>query len=415
MQNEILSNINNPKELEKLYQSNKQIFTIEFKNVYPSIQENIIAQVWSARLQNNFIAEEIVVKNKASFSVIIISCLLACVVIQFPKIFGLNEEVFFMKNISFLVFPFLSFYFLWLNKDSLKKQIFILICFIISILFINFLPNKNSDTLLLSQIHLPLFIWSLVGISFIGNEFNSIKNRIHFLRLNGDIIVLGILLGIASMLLSGITIALFGLIGFNIETFFVDYIIKWILVSIPLLSVYIVQNNPKLVNKISPLIAKIFSPILLLTLLVYLIAIISSNKSPYNDREFLIIFNGLILAVMVVIAFSLSENARANKQLWEILVLFALSIVTIIINIIAVSAILFRIGSLGITPNRIAVMGGNILMLLHLIIISYNLFLSYKNQGQMEKIEKAIVGYLPVYIVWTIFVIFIFPLIFNFK
>lgn len=415
MQNEILSNINNPKELEKLYQSNKQIFTIEFKNVYPSIQENIIAQVWSARLQNNFIAEEIVVKNKASFSVIIISCLLACVVIQFPKIFGLNEEVFFMKNISFLVFPFLSFYFLWLNKDSLKKQIFILICFIISILFINFLPNKNSDTLLLSQIHLPLFIWSLVGISFIGNEFNSIKNRIHFLRLNGDVIVLGILLGIASMLLSGITIALFGLIGFNIETFFVDYIIKWILVSIPLLSVYIVQNNPKLVNKISPLIAKIFSPILLLTLLVYLIAIISSNKSPYNDREFLIIFNGLILAVMVVIAFSLSENARANKQLWEILVLFALSIVTIIINIIAVSAILFRIGSLGITPNRIAVMGGNILMLLHLIIISYNLFLSYKNQGQIEKTEKAIVGYLPVYIVWTIFVIFIFPLIFNFK
>lgn len=415
MQNEILSNINNPKELEKLYQSNKQIFTIEFKNVYPSIQENIIAQVWSARLQNNFIAEEIVVKNKASFSVIIISCLLACVVIQFPKIFGLNEEVFFMKNISFLVFPFLSFYFLWLNKDSLKKQIFILICFVISILFINFLPNKNSDTLLLSQIHLPLFIWSLVGISFIGNEFNSIKNRIHFLRLNGDVIVLGILLGIASMLLSGITIALFGLIGFNIEIFFVDYIIKWILVSIPLLSVYIVQNNPKLVNKISPLIAKIFSPILLLTLLVYLIAIISSNKSPYNDREFLIIFNGLILAVMVVIAFSLSENARANKQLWEILVLFALSIVTIIINIIAVSAILFRIGSLGITPNRIAVMGGNILMLLHLIIISYNLFLSYKNQGQIEKTEKAIVGYLPVYIVWTIFVIFIFPLIFNFK
>lgn len=415
MQNEILSNINNPQFLEQLYKSNKQLFTSEFKKIYHSVQENIVAQVWFARLQNNFTEEEKIVKNKASFIVIIISCLMACVVIQFPKIFGFNEEVFLTRNISFLVFPFFSFYFFWLNKDSLKKQIVVLSCFIISIGFINLLPNQHSDTTLLSQIHLPLFIWFLVGISFVGSNLNSTTYRINFLRLNADVLVMGGLLFIASMILSGMTIALFGLIGMNIEKLFFDYFFQWILVSIPLLSVYIVQSNPKLVNKISPLIAKIFSPIILVTLLVYLIAIITSNKTPYNNREFLLIFNGLILAVMVMIAFSLAENARTHKHTWEILVLFALSVVTIIINIIAVSAILLRIGSLGITPNRTAVLGGNILMLIHLILISFALFKSYKNQINIDKVEKSITSYLPIYIIWTIIVTFIFPLIFNFR
>ena len=175
MQNEILSNINNPQFLEQLYKSNKQLFTSEFKKIYHSVQENIVAQVWFARLQNNFTEEEKIVKNKASFIVIIISCLMACVVIQFPKIFGFNEEVFLTRNISFLVFPFFSFYFFWLNKDSLKKQIVVLSCFIISIGFINLLPNQHSDTTNLKKLILYVVELRLLPTKEIPTK-NQIKS-----------------------------------------------------------------------------------------------------------------------------------------------------------------------------------------------------------------------------------------------
>ncbi|MEX2568811.1 MAG: hypothetical protein WD431_22910, partial [Cyclobacteriaceae bacterium] len=46
---------------------------------------------------------------------------------------------------------------------------------------------------------------------------------------------------------------------------------------------------------------------------------------------------------------------RQKRELW---VLLLLSAVTIIVNGITLSAILFRISEWGITPNRAAVLGG---------------------------------------------------------
>jgi hypothetical protein len=415
MQEKIILHIHEPEELENLYQSNQELFTDSFQNIYPLIKENNIAQVWFYRLQNSFSNLESKKMNKSYLFIIIVSCILACCIVKFPIIFNLKEDVFFAKNISFLVFPFMCFYFLWKNKDSFKKYVIVFSIILISVVYINLVFVDVSDTIFLSQIHLPLFIWSLVGISFVGNNYKSEELRLNFLRLNGNVIIMGGLLFIASLILAGITISLFGLIGINIEKFYFENIFQWMVVSIPLVSLYIVQLNPKLVNKISPLIAKIFSPLVLITLLVYLGAIIYSNKNPYNNREFLMIFNGLILGVLVIIAFSVAEHASSHKNNWELIILLALTTVTIIINIIAVSAVVMRINEQGITPNRIAVLVGNILMFVHLILISKSLWLSLKEKGKVKAVENAITSFLPVYIIWTVFVIFILPLLFNFK
>jgi hypothetical protein len=95
--------------------------------------------------------------------------------------------------------------------------------------------------------------------------------------------------------------------------------------------------------------------------------------------------------------------------------LFALSIVTIIVNGIALSAIIFRISEWGITPNRLAVLGSNILILLNLLLMSYRLFKTIKDNNEIDKVGNSIAYFLPVYSLWTIIVTFVFPVIFNFK
>lgn len=158
-----------------------------------------------------------------------------------------------------------------------------------------------------------------------------------------------------------------------------------------------------------------FTPLVLTTLVIYLIAVIGTGKDPYNDRDFLLIFNLLLIGVMAIILFSIAETSKNSDSKTEIILLFGLSIVTVIVNGIALSAILFRISEWGITPNRLAVLGGNILILTNLILVTYNLYKTIKNNNEIENVEKSISAFLPFYSLWTIFVTFIFPLIFNFK
>jgi len=140
-----------------------------------------------------------------------------------------------------------------------------------------------------------------------------------------------------------------------------------------------------------------------------------TGKDPYNDRDFLLIFNIMLIGVMAIIVFSVSETSLIRRQKFNELVLFILSIVTIIINLVALSAIFYRLGEFGFTPNRMAVLGSNILIFINLILITIDLCKINFKQSELESVELTISKYLPVYIIWTSFVVFILPFIFGMK
>jgi hypothetical protein len=220
---------------------------------------------------------------------------------------------------------------------------------------------------------------------------------------------------IAGAILSAITISLFALINIQIEEYYFQNIAIWGLAAVPMAATYLVQANPQLVKNVSPVIAKVFTPLVLVMLVAYLIAIVYTGKDPYNDREFLFVFNALLIGVMAIIVFSVTETSKKTGNKFGILLLLTLSIVTIIVNGIALSAILFRITEWGITPNRLAVLGGNVLILIHLLIVAYRLFKALRDDQALEDVEKSIAFFLPVYSAWTLLVAFGFPLLFNFQ
>ena len=310
----------------------------------------------------------------------------------------------------------LTAFFAWKNQLSIGKIIFIAVATLAGIIFINILPeNKQSSTLVLSSIHLPLFLWSLLGFAFVNDQKNNVEKRLGFLSYNGDLIVMTTLIVIAGGILTGVTIGLFSLIGMNIEQFYFENIVVFALPAAPILATYLIRTNPQLVGKVSPVIAKIFSPIVLVMLIIYLIAIMYSGKDPYNDREFLLIFNALLIGVMAIIFFSVAESSKKEVSRVEMWILFLLSVVTIIVGGIALSAILYRISEYGITPNRAAVFGSNVLILINLLMVTAQLFKAVSGKKDISGVGKIISTYLPVYAVWTIIVTFIFPLIFGFK
>jgi hypothetical protein len=236
-----------------------------------------------------------------------------------------------------------------------------------------------------------------------------------YIRYNGDLVVLTSLILITGAIFSAITVGLFNLIGWQIEKFYFDFIAVWGLVSAPIVATYIIKNHALITNKIAPIIANIFSPLVLIMLVIYLISIPFSGKDPYNDREFLLVFNLLLLGVMAIIVFSVSESSKSKEKQFKKHILFLMASAALIIDMVAISAILYRLGEYGFTPNRTAVLGSNVLLLGHLVWMTISLFrVTFKNKD-IELVENTVSRYLPVYGVWTVFVVFLFPLIFGWK
>jgi hypothetical protein len=412
MKNQILSNFNSPKELEKLYRENKTQFKREFNGMYPELQGNSAADFWYERL--NFKQEKPRRRSQTELLFVVLAAFVAGITAKLPAIFSIDEEFFYSRNIGFIVFPVLMVYFGWRNKISSGKIVFIALSVITVLIYINTLPNMpNSDTLFLACTHLLLFLWMLFGFTFVGDWRNIVAKRLQFLKFNGDLLVLIALICIAGGIMTAITIGLFSLIGFNIEEWYFKNIAVFSLAAVPVVGTYLTRTNPQLVGKVSPVIARIFSPLVLIMLVIYLVAMFYSGNDPYQDREFLIIFNALLIGVMALIFFSVAGTSAERTRKSEIWILFLLSVVTIVVNSIGLSAILFRISEWGMTPNRAAVLGANGFILINLLLVTVQLFRVSMKKADMEAVEKAIAFYLPVYFLWALVVTFLFPLIFG--
>jgi len=414
MKSDILHNLDNPKQLEKLYREDASSFKKEFNQIYPGQQDKASLAFWNERL--NYEAAKPSWGSTTELVIVIVFALLAGLIASIPNITGIDNEKFLFRNISFIVFPLLSAYFIWKQKLAFKQYLFPLLAFIIAAVYINLLPtNKESSSIMLAFIHLPIFLWTIFGYSFLGENIKSSQSRIGFLRYNGDLLVMSGILILSTIIFSAITVNLFDLIGINIENFYFQNIMIWGIAAIPIVATYLIQTNAQLINKVSPIIAKIFTPLVFINLFIYLSAMVYTKKYPYQDRNVLLLFNVLLMGVMALILFSIAEAGKATKNKFSLIVLFGLSALTLIVNAIALSAIVYRINEFGFSANRIAVLGGNLLIFINLVLVSYKLFLTSFKNGTIEEIEESIAGYLPVYAIWTGLITFLVPLLFQFK
>jgi hypothetical protein len=409
MQNEILQYADDAVQLERLYHTDKAGFREAFDLLYPTLKHKPMAGFWQARLHPST-APGLQTDHRAWGWVILLG-LICAFLAKVPALFQVNEEFYFSRFVGFIVFPALAVYFIWRNGLPTRRMMMAFAAMLVGLLWIAFLPDdRESDTLILACIHLPLFLWSVVGYVFVGDK-ETMGARLDYLKFNGDLVVMTALIGLAFALMSGITMGLFSIIGLNIQEDYMEWIALSSIAAVPVIATHLTRSNPQLVGKVSPVIAKIFSPLVLLMLVVYLVAIAVARKSPFVDREFLMIFNALLIGVMAIIFFAVSDNER-QKTRAEQWILMLLTVVTIIVNIVAIAAIVFRMLEWGMTPNRAAVLGGNLLIFANLLFIAFHWVKVLRNEEPVTAIGRQIGKFLPFYFAWSAVVTFIFPLLF---
>lgn len=356
--------------------------------------------------------------SKQFVELLLISCgiIIAAFIAKTPQFFGLIEDEYYAKNLSFIIVPTLMGYFIWKKEVNFKKSAVAFSLIIFSWVYMNLLPAvESNDSLILACMHMPIFAWTMLGFIYIKGEVNNAKAKIEYLIFNSNLAVMSALLVMAGFIFSALTIGLFSLIEVKIETFYFSYIVITGLSAIPLIASYLVENNAGLVNKITPLIAKIFTPLVLIMLSIFTITLFATGKSIYSNRDFLLIFNLVLIGVMALILFSVIEANKQKENRVNTILLLLLAMVTIIVNGIALSAILFRLSAFGISANRIAVLGANLIIFVNLIFVFLKLYKTIKKKENIEEVANTIVAYLPIYGCWAFIVAFLFPLLFEYK
>jgi hypothetical protein len=394
-------------------------FCYAFDKLYPEIENSEPAKFWNARLEYDHKPELFKVFTLPEIIMVVAIYLITAFIIKIPDIFqiGWPKPVFYEKNVALIVLFGLTLYTIWMNRISEPgKLLFTALAFLVPTIYINLLPSDGSrDSVNLAYVHLPMLMWFIFGFVFTGFDFKNRSKRIEFIKYNGDLAIIYGLIAIAGGLLTAITMGLFDAIGLNIQKFYFDNIVLTGAVAAPVVAALIIEKYPVLSGKIAPLIAGIFSPLVFITLIIFLVTVVIIGKNPYTDRDFLLVFNIMLLGVMGIIIFSVSGTSVIKNQKFNAIVLFALSIITIIIDLIALSAIFYRLGEFGLTPNRLAVLVSNILVLVNLVLIMTDLFrINFKGK-EFKIVEMTVSKYLPVYLAWVLIVIFLFPAVFGMR
>ena len=379
--------------------------------------DDALLKVWQARL--SFSEKDFQdknrkpVKNLLLYSVFISTIVWA--IAKIPAFITVDESWFYPRFIPLLVLGALITYFTintpFNKRLAMQSGIGLLLLF--SILII--LPNRNnSDSLIMALIHMPLVLVSLLGFVFGGGRWRDIGSRLKFIRYAGELIIFTALVLLGGAVLTALTFGLFSLIDMSIEEWYVNYVLVWGLMSAPLIATWVWDQVMKQESKLASVIANVFSPLFLVLTIGYLLALIGEQRSPFSDREFLIIFNALLLLVWGITVFSVTGRGEDRSRLLDLTNL-SLVFVTLLIDAIALSAIAYRIVEFGITPNRMAVSGANLLIFIHLLWIFYEYVKEIRGRSSLEVIKQTIARFLPMYTAWSLFVVVLLPVLFRFQ
>lgn len=357
---------------------------------------------------------------------LVLLSLFAGIMAKLPDFFGFpplfkakaSDGYFYGKILSLFFLPSITIFFIIKNflKINKKKIIIAALTYIASTVIIILMPMiEPFHTAGLIGLHLPLFLWGIVGLAYTGKEWTLVKQRMNFIRFSGESFIYGTLLLCGVLVLSLFTIEIFKEAKLDIEYFYTNHIMIFFIFAVPVISVYLVEAKKSIVENIAPILAKIFSPLFLITMFIFLIIVLFSKIDPSSDRNSLITFNFMLILVVGLATYIISARKNKEKINNYDYINLLLIIIAMLIDLIALSAIITRISKYGFSANKTAALGENIILLSNLGGLAFFYIKFFIKKNNFLLLEKWQTFYLYIIFLWCGIVAFIFPLMFGFK
>ena len=158
-----------------------------------------------------------------------------------------------------------------------------------------------------------------------------------------------------------------------------------------------------------------FTPLFAAVLLAFLVTMVWTGSGIDVEREVLIGFDLLLVLVVGLLLFAVSaRDPQAPRDAFDALQQL-LVVAALIVDVVALAAIATRISEFGVSPNKLAALGENLILLVNLAgsALLYARFL--RGAGTFTALELWQTAYLPVYAVWAAIVVVVFPPLFGYR
>ena len=346
----------------------------------------------------------------------------AGVAIKVPELFGLHlngpdpAEFFYIRNFSLFVLPFLAVFFAWKRAVALAGRLWLAAPFVVAALAMNLLPfNPGGDTEVLAALHVPMALWLAVGVAYAGGAWRDHDQRMNYVRFSGEWFIYLALIAAGGGVLMGSTFFIFGAIGLDPEWFMESWMLPCGVMGAVIIAGWLVEAKQSVVENMAPVLTMLFTPLFTLVLLAFLGTMVWTGSGIDMGRENLIGFDLLLVVVVGLLLYAISaRDPQAEPGFFDGLQLL-LVICALLVDAVALWAIVARISEFGFTPNRVAALGENLILGVNLSWSAglYARFLARRTA--FAPLARWQTAYVPVYLVWAWVVVLVFPLIFRFQ
>lgn len=343
----------------------------------------------------------------------------AAAALKVPQLFGMDldaNESFYARNMSLFVLPMLTGYFVWkrgLNSALLR---WLAVAFVAAVLLANVYPFvPKGSTEVLTALHLPIALWLAVGIAYAADRWNQVAGRMDFIRFSGELFIYYALIALGGGVFTGFLMMLFRAIGINAEWFVQSWLVPCGAAGAVLVASWLVEAKQSVIENMAPVLTRLFTPMFAALLVVFLGTLVFTGRGINIERDMLLAFDGLLVIVLGLLLYSISaRDPRAPAGAFDVMQV-VLVVSALLADAVALWAIGARITEYGFSPNRLAVLGMNVILLVNLAWSAavYIRFLRGQS-GAFTTLERWQTNYLPVFSAWAAIVVILFPPLFRY-
>ncbi len=346
----------------------------------------------------------------------------AAIAVKLPAIFGHpihpneNFPLFYARNASLFVSPLLTAYFLWKRGSNRVRGLWFVMAFAAAAVLANVFPFPGgSETEFLTALHLPIALWLIVGLAYTAGRWFDNGARMNFVRFSGELAIYYVLIALGGFVATLFTFMMFRAIGMNPDWFVAGWLLPCGAAGAVLIGSWLVEAKQSVIENMAPVLTRLFTPLFTVLFLVFL-ATMAWTGSPINvKREVLIGFDLLLTVVVGLVLYATSaRDPQAPPDFFDGLQL-ALVVSALVIDGVALSAIAARISEFGFTPNRVAALGENIILLVNLTRSAWLYARFLRHRGSFAVLERWQIAYLPVFSAWAVVVVLVFPPLFGYR
>ncbi|WP_431910488.1 permease prefix domain 1-containing protein [Micromonospora carbonacea] len=358
-------------------------------------------------------------RTRRELPVMVLCAALAALAIKVPSWFGLDladdDTAFYARNLSLFALPALAGYFAWQRRVGVRVVGALAALFALGAVAANAYPlAADSQSFGLTAIHLPLALWLVVGVAYVGGDWRSERRRMDFIRFTGEWVIYFSLLALGGGVLTAFTAGTFRAIGIDAEGFISSWLLPCGGMAAVVVSAWLVEAKQSVIENMAPVLTRVFTPLFAATLVAFLVAVAWTTSGIDVERDVLILFDLLLVVVLGLLLYAISaRDAVARPGLFDRLQL-ALVVSALVIDVLVLVAITGRITEWGFSPNKTAALGENIVLLTNLAWSAW-LFLGFvRGRTPFARLERWQTRYLAVYAGWAWVVVLAFPLVFDF-